>query len=155
MLHAAQEERRVMRSGFPISTKSTDPLLRKIMWLYHENDDRHDSEALAEIGRQVNREPKTVLKYILDGTTNKIVFEEDKKKKKDDDKAVPAEDGKRMQVFSRWILIFGALDENKPDLTIRTEMFNGKFIVQITVVFLRFRHDFCIILDCRVLTFPI
>ena len=80
---------RVMRSGFPISTKSTDPLLRKIMWLYHENNDQHGPEALAEIGRQVNREPKTVLKYILDGTTNEIIFEEDekdKKQKKDDDK---------------------------------------------------------------------
>ena len=88
MLHAAQEELRVMRSGFPISTKSTDPVLRKVMLLYHENDDRHDPEVLAEIGRQVNREPKTVLKYILDGTTNEIIFEEDekdKKKKKDDD----------------------------------------------------------------------
>ena len=90
MQHAVKEELRVMRSGFPISTKSTDPLLRKIMWLYHENNDQHDPEALAEIGRQVNREPKTVLKYILDGTTNEIIFEEDekdkkKKKKKDDD----------------------------------------------------------------------
>ena len=89
MQHAVKEELRVMRSGFPISTKSTDPLLRKIMWLYHQNNDRHDPEALAEIGRQVNREPKTVLKYILDGTTNEIIFEEDekdkKKKKKDDD----------------------------------------------------------------------
>ena len=87
MQHAVKEELRVMRSGFPISTKSTDPLLRKIMWLYHENNDQHDPEALAEIGRQVNREPKTVLKYILDGTTNEIVFEEnetDKKKKEDD-----------------------------------------------------------------------
>ena len=87
ILHAAQEELRVMRSGFPISTKSTDPVLRKVMLLYHENDDRHDPEVLAEIGRQVNREPKTVLKYILDGTTNEIVFEEnetDKKKKEDD-----------------------------------------------------------------------
>ena len=90
MQHAVKEELRVMRSGFPISTKSTDPLLRKIMWLYHENNDQHDPEALAEIGRQVNGEPKTVLKYILDGTTNEIIFEEDekdkkKKKKKDDD----------------------------------------------------------------------
>ena len=87
MQHAVKEELRVMRSGFPISTKSTDPLLRKIMWLYHQNNDRHDPETLAEIGRQVNREPKTVLKYILDGTTNEIVFEEnetDKKKKEDD-----------------------------------------------------------------------
>ena len=33
MQHAVKEELRVMRSGFPISTKSTDPLLRKIMWL--------------------------------------------------------------------------------------------------------------------------
>ena len=89
MQHAVKEELRVMRSGFPISTKSTDPLLRKIMWLYHQNNDRHDPETLAEIGRQVNREPKTVLKYILDGTTNEIIFEEDekdKKQKKDDDK---------------------------------------------------------------------
>ncbi len=87
ILHAAQEELRVMRSGFPISTKSTDPVLRKVMLLYHENEDRHDPETLAEIGRQVNREPKTVLKYILDGTTNEIVFEEnetDKKSKEDD-----------------------------------------------------------------------
>ena len=89
MMHAVQEEIRYMRSGFPISTKSTDPLLRKIMLLYHENNDRHDAEALAEIGRKVKREPKTVLKYILDGATNEIIFEEDekdkKKKKKDDD----------------------------------------------------------------------
>ena len=65
ILHAAQEELRVMRSGFPISTKSTDPVLRKVMLLYHENDDRHDPEVLAEI----------------------VVFEEnetDKKKKEDD-----------------------------------------------------------------------
>ena len=82
MQHAVKEELRVMRSGFPISTKSTDPLLRKIMWLYHENNDRHDPEALAEIGRQVNRKPKTVLRYILDGTTNEIIYEEDKKDKK-------------------------------------------------------------------------
>ena len=92
MMHAVKEEIRYMRSGFPISTKSTDPVLRKVMWLYHQNHDRHDPEALAEIGRQVNREPKTVLKYILDGTTNEIIFEEDqkekekKKKKRDDDK---------------------------------------------------------------------
>ena len=52
------------------------------MWLYHENNDRHDPEALAEIGRQVNRKPKTVLRYILDGTTNEIIYEEDKKDKK-------------------------------------------------------------------------
>ena len=82
MMHAVQEEIRCMRSGFPISTKSTDPLLRKIMWLYHENNDRHDPEALAEIGRQVNRKPKTVLRYILDGTTNEIIYEEDEKDKK-------------------------------------------------------------------------
>lgn len=89
MMHAVQEEIRAMRSGFSISTKSTDPLLRKIMWLYHENNDRHDPEALAEIGKKVNRTPKTVLKYILDGTTNEIIFEEDekdKKKQKGDDK---------------------------------------------------------------------
>ena len=91
MMHAVKEELRYMRSGFPISTKSTDPVLRKVMLLYHENNDRHDPEALAEIGRKVKREPKTVLKYILDGTTNEIIFEEDekekekKKKKRDDD----------------------------------------------------------------------
>ena len=79
MQHAVKEELRVMRSGFPISTKSTDPLLRKIMWLYHENNDQHDPEALAEIGRQVNREPKTVLKYILDGTTNEIISRKTKR----------------------------------------------------------------------------
>ena len=92
MMHAVQEEIRYMRSGFPISTKSTDPLLRKIMWLYHENNDRHDPEALAEIGRQVNRKPKTVLRYILDGTTNEIIYEEDerdKKKREDEEKEDP------------------------------------------------------------------
>lgn len=92
MMHAVQEEIRCMRSGFPISTKSTDPLLRKIMWLYHENSDRHDPEALAEIGRQVNRKPKTVLRYILDGTTNEIIYEEDekdKKKREDEEKEDP------------------------------------------------------------------
>ena len=54
--------------------------------------DQHDPKTLAEIGRQVNREPKTVLKYILDGTTNEIIFEEDekdKKKREDEEKEDP------------------------------------------------------------------
>lgn len=54
--------------------------------------DQHNPKTLAEIGRQVNREPKTVLKYILDGTTNEIIFEEDekdKKKREDEEKEDP------------------------------------------------------------------
>ena len=67
---AVHEYIRTMRSGYLASTKSTNQLLRTIMWHYHQNGDRCDEETLKRIGKEVKRKPKNVLRYIIAGTAS-------------------------------------------------------------------------------------
>lgn len=63
---------RTMRSGYIVSTRSTDYVMRKIMWEYHQHHDRTDDETLQEIADKVNRKPKTVMRYIMAGVANEM-----------------------------------------------------------------------------------
>ena len=82
---------RTMRTGFTVQSSGVYLNLRKIMWLYHQNGDKIDSETMAAMVESVKRSEKTVLSILTGGLNNenivdfyKTYFDEDGENSNDD-----------------------------------------------------------------------